>query len=358
MNAPVQLDIEGGVFVETPFLAQKAGAIRALAKNVARDIVEIGRHLTEAKASCKHGEWLPWLESEFAWSERQARNFMQVFEAFGKSANFADFNLPLSSVYSLSAPSTPEPARAEAIARAEAGETVTRADVDAMIAKAKADAAAAIDDAQRQADEAVRARVQADQRALELELGAATKAEVAAREAKDAARAEMDALKAQIEAAQREAVEREQAARDEAQGKIATAEAQVAEAKGAILKIGAEASAIAEKNLAALRAEIETRDAEIARVQKNFDESRKEVARLEKMTTKEIKQLRNEISEASEIVHIVREAFLLIEKAPAPPEGARRARKQLSHAINSSKAREAGQWLVAFADAWDKESKK
>lgn len=45
MNALPQIPLEG--VIETPFLAQKAGAIRALAKNVARDIAEIGRHLTE-----------------------------------------------------------------------------------------------------------------------------------------------------------------------------------------------------------------------------------------------------------------------------------------------------------------------
>ena len=31
------------------FLAEKASAIRSLAKNVMRDVVEIGRHLSEAK---------------------------------------------------------------------------------------------------------------------------------------------------------------------------------------------------------------------------------------------------------------------------------------------------------------------
>jgi Protein of unknown function (DUF3102) len=37
-----------------------AQAIRALGKNVVRDIIEIGRHLTEAKQACAHGQWLPW----------------------------------------------------------------------------------------------------------------------------------------------------------------------------------------------------------------------------------------------------------------------------------------------------------
>ena len=39
MNALPQIPLEG--VIETPFLAQKAGAIRALAKNVARDIADL-----------------------------------------------------------------------------------------------------------------------------------------------------------------------------------------------------------------------------------------------------------------------------------------------------------------------------
>jgi len=30
-----------------------------------RDIIEIGRRLTDAKAIAGHGNWLPWLEKEF-----------------------------------------------------------------------------------------------------------------------------------------------------------------------------------------------------------------------------------------------------------------------------------------------------
>ncbi len=131
MNALIPDPLDG--FIGLPILQQKAGAIRALAKNVARDIVEIGRHLTEAKAACAHGEWLPWLESEFGWSEWTARRFMGVFDAFGKSGNVPDLDLPLTSLYALAAPSTPEPARAEVIARAESGETLSRAEVDARM---------------------------------------------------------------------------------------------------------------------------------------------------------------------------------------------------------------------------------
>ncbi|MBL8587942.1 MAG: DUF3102 domain-containing protein [Methylobacteriaceae bacterium] len=98
--------------------------------------MEIGRHLAEAKAACVHGEWLLWLESEFGWSEDTARSYMRVYDAFGKSGTVPDLGLPMRSLHALATPSTPAPARQEVIADAEAGETLTRAKVDALFAKA------------------------------------------------------------------------------------------------------------------------------------------------------------------------------------------------------------------------------
>jgi hypothetical protein len=42
-------------------LAEHAEAIRAAVKCTAKDIIEVGRRLTEARQLC-HGEWLAWLE--------------------------------------------------------------------------------------------------------------------------------------------------------------------------------------------------------------------------------------------------------------------------------------------------------
>lgn len=39
---------------------------------------EAGEHLTRAKAQCRHGEWLPWLEANFEGTERTARNYITV----------------------------------------------------------------------------------------------------------------------------------------------------------------------------------------------------------------------------------------------------------------------------------------
>lgn len=50
----------------------------------------MGRELIAAKAETAHGNWLAWLDDEFGWSERTARNYMSVAGAF-KSASLADF---------------------------------------------------------------------------------------------------------------------------------------------------------------------------------------------------------------------------------------------------------------------------
>jgi hypothetical protein len=117
-------------------LAAAAARIRALRKGLIADVIEIGRLLSECKALLVHGQWLPWLNREFQWSERTARNFIAAYElAKDKSANFADFNLDISSIYLLAAPSTPKKAIDEVFRRAEAGESVAHHEVKRIIAE-------------------------------------------------------------------------------------------------------------------------------------------------------------------------------------------------------------------------------
>jgi hypothetical protein len=114
-------------------LAEHAAVIRGLGKRVVADIIEIGRRLTDAKKIAGHGNWLPWLEREFGWSRQTADNFINVYEANGKVPNFGNLNLPLSGLYLLAKPSTPDEARAEVIERAEAGEHLSVADVQRIV---------------------------------------------------------------------------------------------------------------------------------------------------------------------------------------------------------------------------------
>jgi len=120
-------------------LNQHAEAIKLLARRAARDIIEIGYHLTKAHKSAGHGKWLRWLDQEFGWSEQTARNYMRVFEMASIHNAVVDLQLPLRSLYVLAAPSTPEPVRQAVIDRAARGEKISHVEVTAAV-----DAAAGI----------------------------------------------------------------------------------------------------------------------------------------------------------------------------------------------------------------------
>lgn len=103
---------------------QRTSEIKTLMRKTASDIIEIGHKLIEVKEELQHGEFGKWLDSEFGWSYRTAKNFMNVADSF-KSANFAEIDIAPSALYMLSEPSIPEIARSEAVERAEKGEQIT-----------------------------------------------------------------------------------------------------------------------------------------------------------------------------------------------------------------------------------------
>lgn len=114
-----RLDAETALFVQ-----QQTSEIKGLFKQTIENIIAIGQRLNQVKECLPHGQWLDWLAGEFSWTDRTARNYMQVAEGF-KSENFADLNIAASALYLLAAPSTAEEAREEAISRAQAGERIT-----------------------------------------------------------------------------------------------------------------------------------------------------------------------------------------------------------------------------------------
>jgi hypothetical protein len=119
-------------------LAQHAEAIRAAGTPIISDVIEIGRHLVEAKKICGQGNWLAWLEEEFRWTNRTALNFMHVYEMASHSKRISnDLDLPLSSLYLLASPSTPEAVRHDVIERATSGEEFSHAEVKDIVTKAK-----------------------------------------------------------------------------------------------------------------------------------------------------------------------------------------------------------------------------
>jgi hypothetical protein len=153
-------------------LVQHFEAVQTLEKPFLRAMVEMGYHLTEAKAICKEkGEpWLPRLDRELGWNERQAQRYMEAYRDFlqlsCKSDTMSDrlLDLPISvaSLRLLAAPSTPPEIVAEVIERTEAGEHYTLAQVQEKIdaarnagrEEAQAQAKALLDHTQGQFDQA------------------------------------------------------------------------------------------------------------------------------------------------------------------------------------------------------------
>jgi hypothetical protein len=68
------------------------GELEALAVRSLDHAIRIGELLSEVKAQLPHGRWIPWLNSNLKFSERTARNYINVFEhrMVLKSARVAD----------------------------------------------------------------------------------------------------------------------------------------------------------------------------------------------------------------------------------------------------------------------------
>src|SRR5262245_20374621 len=98
--------------------------IRERQRQTVKSIIDIGNQLICVKEWLGHGRFFSWLDAEFGWSDRTAQRLMRAADAFiGKSDTMSD--LPPTTVYKLSAKSTPVDVREAIIARLEAGEPVS-----------------------------------------------------------------------------------------------------------------------------------------------------------------------------------------------------------------------------------------
>ncbi|MGK7948030.1 MAG: DUF3102 domain-containing protein [Xenococcaceae cyanobacterium] len=113
------------------------GEIKERLRRTARDIWEIGQKLVEVRSQLEHGQFEVWLSAEFGWSRRTAYNFINVYEAFSDSKNFARLDIATSALYKLAAPSTPQSIRNEFLNKAEKGEKLTHKEISQALATAK-----------------------------------------------------------------------------------------------------------------------------------------------------------------------------------------------------------------------------
>ena len=122
---------------ETAELAKRvADKIRAQKRQAIAAIITIGKDLESLKERLGYGLFGEWLRREFGWNERTAQRFMQAAAIFGtKSDTLSD--LSPTTLYLLSAKSTPEAIREKVIAKLEAGEPVDHARVRVEVREAR-----------------------------------------------------------------------------------------------------------------------------------------------------------------------------------------------------------------------------
>lgn len=86
--------------------------IRAQESTVKKGVLEIGKRLIAVKQELGHGKFEAWIDREFDWTPRTARNYMKVAETMGAKPEIVS-ELPLTTVYKMAA--LPETARVEII---------------------------------------------------------------------------------------------------------------------------------------------------------------------------------------------------------------------------------------------------
>ncbi len=119
---------------DVEFLKSKELSIKV---RTSQTIFENGRDLLEAKEKVGHGNFLKWVEGCFPWSQDTANRYMNVAKSF-QNTHGAEFQkIQAKALYLLSAPSTPEVVRQEAVELAESGETVTHAKAKELAAENK-----------------------------------------------------------------------------------------------------------------------------------------------------------------------------------------------------------------------------
>jgi hypothetical protein len=115
----------------------ESNALSMHLKQTRDSVMKIGNKLIEVRSIVGHGNFLPWVETELEWSKSMAYNFIAIAEAADKFPNFGNLDVPISALYLLAAPNTPDEAVKIVTERSKDGEKLSVEDVQAEIKKAK-----------------------------------------------------------------------------------------------------------------------------------------------------------------------------------------------------------------------------
>lgn len=130
----MQLDAETRIVVQ-----QRTEEIKTLMRSALGSMIEAGRKCGEVRDVLQHnkaGGFRAWIDKE-GLGRQTVYSLISMHEAFGNCPNFGQLDIAKTAAYLLSAPSTPETARVEAIERAQVGETITHATAQQIVAEHK-----------------------------------------------------------------------------------------------------------------------------------------------------------------------------------------------------------------------------
>ena len=251
------------------------GEIIHLKQELARNIVDIGLRLIEAKTMLPHGEWLSWLSERVCYSEKTAQNYMRVAREFPNPQLVADLGVR-KALALLELP----PSEREEFAEDNNVVDMTTAELEKAL-RERDEARKAAEAAQAEARTAgeARARMEADMKVLEEIHRSAQEGEAQAREALAKAQTELEELRKRpvdvavetvvdreaVEKARAEAVAEMQARVDQAEKARKEAEAKRKEIEKALAEAKKQAGANAAILSRAEKAEAEKQALEEAR---------------------------------------------------------------------------------------------
>jgi|GEM_PF-6228367 len=104
-------------------IRQRADKIKFTLKRTAKDLVDIGRYISEVKDLLPHGYFIPWVEAEIGLSLTSASRFMRVYDTF-KKTDLTGVKFIPTAMYILAKGTSAEGIE-EVFSLAEKGETIT-----------------------------------------------------------------------------------------------------------------------------------------------------------------------------------------------------------------------------------------
>lgn len=229
--------------------------IQFFKRQAGQAVYEIGRCLLEAKAQLKHGEWLPWLRDEVAFSEASAQRYMRLAREYGKSRIVTD----LGAGKALELLALPESQREEFVEENDVSGMTREQLRQAIRERDEASVLAARERVRAETAEQSRTKMEEDMKALKALHAAAVETQREKEEALAKAEAELKDLRSRpVEVA----VETKDAAPEQIKAARAEgAKAAEAKAEAELKKLREELKAAEERTEAAQKRMEETREA-------------------------------------------------------------------------------------------------